>query len=250
MIKKLGILIMMMSIGNLVHAIESDTIKGVISHIDHAKQTITVSNEQGYRHTYFINDDTQYRSNEKNITVNELKRGQAINATVQHTDLGPELVLFDVLDVDGLFELIPVNIEEKIRLSGEVTGVRPKHSTLTIRDLVSHDRHTFHLSNETDIQQANGAALKLSEIRRGDEVTVLYKQTEKGLFVLTASMPVGTLADAGALSKKSPDGTLATLAVLPKTASSNYVYLVIAMGFAGLGSILWGRRRWLYHRGT
>lgn len=233
MIKILGFLTVILCLSGNANAMESDTIKGVISYVNHDRKTITVSNEQGRRHTYFVGDDTRYRAGEKNISFNDVKRGQNISATLRHTDTGPELVFFEVEALDELVELIPVALNKEIIFSGKVTGVRAQHGTLTIRDAVSRDRHTFNVNDDTSIHQSNGSPLNLSQIQRGDEVTLRYHQTEEGLIVITVLLPAGSLA-----------------AVLPKTASSNYMYLALALGFASLGSTLWCRRRWTFQRGS
>lgn len=233
MTKTLVFLTVMLCFTGIATAVESDAVKGVISYVNHDKRTIAVNNEQGRRHTYFVGDDTRYHAGEKSISFDDLKRGQNISATLRHTDTGPELVFFEVEALDELVELIPVALEEEIFFSGKVTGVRPNHGTLTIRDAVSSDRRTFNVNSDTNIHKPNGSTLNLSQIQRGDEVTLRYHQTEKGMIVITVLLPADAFAS-----------------VLPKTASSNYMYLALALGFASFGSLLWCRQRWMNQRGS
>ena len=199
---------------------------------------ITVRNSVGKRNNYFLAADTEFREGDRTLTLDNIKRGQEVTLNLRQMDTGPEIVLFDVLNAEELVDVIPVELSEVIDVSGTVTGVRPVKGTLTVRDSATRDRRTFMVNDQTSIKKKDGETLNLRKINRGDQVTLRGRQTEQGFVLVSAVVPLreASMAD----TEMADTGMLAD--TLPKTATTNYLFLFLGLGFAAIGTLLWRRK--------
>lgn len=159
--------------------------KGVVVAKNSVKKTVTIRNQAtGNRHTYFLNEKTRIMSNDESVDFNDIQPGQAVALDFLRTDLGRELNLLRIPELDELVEQNFSDSGETLYISGVVTGVRPVKRTITIHGPKLTLRRTLHVP-DTVVIQYNKAPIKLGKIHKGDEVEFQYLDTRQG-YLITA----------------------------------------------------------------
>ena len=189
-----SLLIILSGLPAISWAAAQDTIpKGVIVSKNDAKQTVTIRNQAtGNRHTYFLSEKTRITSTGNKVEFNDIQPGQAVSLNFLRTDIGRELHLMRIPELDEVVEQNFADSEETLYVSGVVTGVRPVKRTITVHGPKLTQRLTLHVPKTVGIQYS-GKPVKLKSISKGDEIEFQYLDT-----------PQGYLITSGALSKKSP----------------------------------------------
>ena len=206
---------------------QENTIEGVVVSKSRVKNTITVKSDvSGKRHTYFLGDTTRLMSQGKPMRFIDIKRGQKVSLAFRQTDSGRELQTFRVPNPEDILEIIPVEIDEVLTISGVVTGVRPIKRTISIRSEDYSERLTLHVPEGTKITR-NGEAVSLRKLAKGDNAAFKYHITEEGYVIVSGKSPKAKAASAVV------DSSANSVPMLPKTASNLFIWL-----FAGLGLFL------------
>ena len=222
---------------SLTATAQEKTIEGVVVSKNESKNTITVRGDvSGKRHTYFVEDETTMMSQGKPIKLSNIRRGQKVSLAFRQTDEGRELVLFRVPNPDEILELIPVEMEGELTITGNITGVRPIRRTISIRSEDRTERLTLHVPKDTKIIR-NGKPVAIAKLLKGDQATFRYHITEEGFIIISGRTPMAVPASSVAQSAE------AAVPMLPKTASNNFAWLFGSLGLLMMAGIVSLARR-------
>lgn len=212
---------------------QDKTIDGVVVSKNKTNNTIVVQGDvSGKRHSYFIENSTKLMSQGKPIGFADIKRGQKVSLSFRQTDAGRELNVFRVPNLEDIIDIIPVEIDEELTISGTVTGVRPIRRTITIRGEDSNEKLTLRIPLGTKITR-NGEAVAITKLIKGDRATFRYNITEEGYMIISGRAP-----------KTAPVAAEEVVPMLPKTASNRFAWLFGAFGlFLVAGLVNVARRR-------
>ena len=212
----------------LALAAEHDVVSGVITNVDAERGTVTILNERtGQRRTYFVTDNTRMTSRDRQIAMQDLKRGMTATARYQETDTGREVGLVEIPDMTGIQDIAAPGAAMVETISGEVTGVRRDMRTVTILEDRTRMRRTLTVSDDTRIMR-RGNLIGLEGIRRGDQLTARYRMSDAGPVLVSAAEPTPAPQTVAA----------AQPAELPKTAGSLFWPLIAGAGMLFAAAVL------------
>lgn len=93
---------------------------------------------------------------------------------------------------------------ESQTVTGVVTNVSTTNQTITIRNDATLERRTYFLSADTRLS-AGGQPIELNRIRRGHEVSISYRSTDRGREIVSFNVPdPASVTDVPAVASSEP----------------------------------------------
>ena len=167
---------------------EMEMPKGVVVSKNEAKQAITVRNlDTGKRHTYFLNERTNVRSQDIPLSFAQIQPGQAVGLYFTSTDIGRELNFLRIPKLDQRIELEAIDSEKDYFVSGVVLGIRPVKRTITIQGPRLTQRMTLHLPDSV-VFSRDGTSVKLTAVKKGDVVELRYNESAQGFVIVSGEL--------------------------------------------------------------
>lgn len=183
----LPIAILLISFG--VRADLSDELPmGIVYSVNAEKQIVTIINsDTGKRHTYFLNERSKISSKEKVLTLDDIQAGHAVALDFKRTEIGREIDLMRVPELDKLAEIQEIDTESKYFISGTVTGLRPDRRYVILRGPRIMLRMSLEVPKDTKIM-FDGRTVDFSKIKIGDVLEAEYRETAQGYQLVNAEI--------------------------------------------------------------